>query len=278
MPSTKRRHASWMSAGVSCSASRRTTSAALTSALSVRSGCDACPGVPRTVMVHQNAPFSPVMTGRRTPSGLPIGKPAGLGDEVVAAHVVGEVLGQPLGAMAAEGLLVGHADEQEVALGAESLVGQVAHRHGHRRREVEHVHRPPTPHLAVDDLAAEGVVAPVLAVGGDDIGVPEERQGGGVRVAALELGHQGGAPGEGLVQLHVEPSPLEQVAEEIGVALLVARLGCAVVDAGVADHRLEEFGYLATHDLRPWPASYGERPARGGAGRRGSDRSRRRDG
>ncbi len=75
MPSTKRRHASWMSAGVSCSASLRTTSAAFTKALSVRRGCDAWPGVPRTVMVHQNAPFSPVITGRRTPPGLAMGKP-----------------------------------------------------------------------------------------------------------------------------------------------------------------------------------------------------------
>ena len=33
------------------------------------------PGVPRTVMVHQKTPFSPVMTGRRTPSGPAMGKP-----------------------------------------------------------------------------------------------------------------------------------------------------------------------------------------------------------
>ena len=38
-------------------------------------GLRGVPGVPRTVMVHQKAPFSPVMTGRRTPSGLAMGKP-----------------------------------------------------------------------------------------------------------------------------------------------------------------------------------------------------------
>ena len=112
MPSTKRRHASWMSAGVSCSASRRTTSAAFTKALSVRRGCEACPGVPRTVMVHQKAPFSPVMTGQADPAGARHGEAARLGDEVVAADLVGHVLGQPLRAVAAEGLLVGDADEQ----------------------------------------------------------------------------------------------------------------------------------------------------------------------
>jgi hypothetical protein len=33
-------------------------------------------------------------------------------------------------------------------------------------------------------------MSPVLAVGGDDIGVPEERQRRGVGVSTLELGHQ----------------------------------------------------------------------------------------
>ena len=75
IPSTKRRQASWMSAAGWYSARRRTTSAALTRALSVRSGCEACPGVPRTVKVHQKTPFSPVRTGRRTPSGDSMGKP-----------------------------------------------------------------------------------------------------------------------------------------------------------------------------------------------------------
>src|ERR1700676_434122 len=77
------------------------------------------------------------------------GKPTGFGDEVVAAHLFGDVFGQPPGAVAAEGLLVGHADEEEVALGAESLVGEMAESHGHGSREVQHVHRPAAPHLAV---------------------------------------------------------------------------------------------------------------------------------
>ena len=42
---------------------RRTTSAAFTRALSVRSGIEPCPGVPRTRSLHQYVPFSATMTG-----------------------------------------------------------------------------------------------------------------------------------------------------------------------------------------------------------------------
>ena len=52
-PSMNRRQVSWMWVGGWNVASRRTTSAAVTSALSVRNGCDAWPGVPRTEMRHQ---------------------------------------------------------------------------------------------------------------------------------------------------------------------------------------------------------------------------------
>jgi len=50
------------------SLTRRTTSAAVTSALSVRNGWEPWPGVPRTRSFDQNVPFSAVSTGRRIPS------------------------------------------------------------------------------------------------------------------------------------------------------------------------------------------------------------------
>ena len=75
-PSMKRTHASCSSARGRYSSMRRTTSAALTSALSVRRGWLAWPGVPRTVRMHQNTPFSPTMTGSRgSPSVPAMGKP-----------------------------------------------------------------------------------------------------------------------------------------------------------------------------------------------------------
>ena len=75
MPVTKRRQISWMSVSGRYSAMRRTTSAAFTSALSVRNGVDACPGVPLTRSVPHQVPFSPTMIGSLLPVGVGIGKP-----------------------------------------------------------------------------------------------------------------------------------------------------------------------------------------------------------
>ena len=71
----KRRHTSCSCVGGRNSARRRTTSAAFTSALSVRNGCDACPGVPVMRKVHHHVPFSPTITGSFGPDGLGIGMP-----------------------------------------------------------------------------------------------------------------------------------------------------------------------------------------------------------
>src|SRR5260370_1254285 len=70
MPSTNLRHVSPIWAGGSYSLRRRTTSAATTTALSVRNGWDAWPGVPCTVNFDQYVPFSSAITGRRGPSGV----------------------------------------------------------------------------------------------------------------------------------------------------------------------------------------------------------------
>ena len=75
MPSMKLRQTSWIIVGGRNSAIRRTTSAAVTRALSVRSGCEAWPGVPCTVSRHQWLPFSPTMTGSFMPDGEGIGMP-----------------------------------------------------------------------------------------------------------------------------------------------------------------------------------------------------------
>ena len=75
IPSTNWRHDSWICVCGRKSAMRRTTSAAVTSALSVRNGCEPCPGVPCTRILVQNVPFSPTSTGSRGPAGDGIWKP-----------------------------------------------------------------------------------------------------------------------------------------------------------------------------------------------------------
>ena len=59
----KARHCPSTSGVLWIEATRCTTSAALTRALSVRNGIEPCPGVPRTTRVTQPRPFSPTMTG-----------------------------------------------------------------------------------------------------------------------------------------------------------------------------------------------------------------------
>ena len=52
-------------------------------------------------------------------------------------------------------------------------------------------------------------------------------------------------PGPGLEALDVEVGAVEERLEQVGVAGLAARVGCAVVDALVADQRLQELDGLA---------------------------------
>src|SRR4026208_2222516 len=115
---------------------RRTPSAAVTSALSVRNGREPWPGVPATVRCRQFAPFSPTGTPSTWPRAggggaaarrecpplralPPDGRPenvaaAGgdrhapaLGDDVVGLHHLGAAVHQVAGAAGAARLLVG---------------------------------------------------------------------------------------------------------------------------------------------------------------------------
>jgi hypothetical protein len=121
----------------------------------------------------------------------------------------------------------------------------VLERDRHRGREVEHVDSASSPHLAVDELAAEGVPAPSVGVDGHHVGVAHEEQPGRRRVAPLDPGEDARAAGVGLVAGDVAPGPLELAGQQVGVAGLVAGVGRAVVHAGVADERLQQLGDLA---------------------------------
>ena len=223
---------------------RRTTSAAFTSALSVRNGVDAWPGVPLTRSVaHQRALLAHddrelVARGRRDREA------ARFGDDVVALHRVALVLDEMTGAVGAQGLLVGDGQVHQVAGRAEAGRRQVLERHRHRRGEVQHVDRAAAPHLAVDELAAERVAPPAVGVDRHDVGVTHEHQRGRGGIGALDARHQAGPPGHGLVALDVEPGVTEVRLQRVDAAGLAARRRGAVVDAGVADELLEQVGDL----------------------------------
>ena len=72
---------------------------------------------------------------------------AGLGEHVVGADRVPVVIDHVLGAPLPAGLLVGDAEVDQRPSRPEALVGESPERHRHRRRDVEHVDRAPTPDL-----------------------------------------------------------------------------------------------------------------------------------
>ena len=120
----------------------------------MRNGIEPWPGVPRTRSRRQATPFSPTVTPIAGCLRRAVVQAAALGQQVVAADRVGVVVGHPAGAVGAAGLLVGDGEVEQVARAAGTpRSASVAERHGHRRREVEHVDRAAAPHL-VDPSAS----------------------------------------------------------------------------------------------------------------------------
>ena len=169
---------------------------------------------------------------------------AALGDDVVGPHRIGLVVHEVPGAERPERLLVGHRQVHERALGAEPAAGEVLRGHGHRRREVEHVDGAAAPHLAVDELAAERVVAPSIRVRGHDVRVTHQQQRRRVGIGALDARDEAGATGRRLVALEGEARTFEVRREQVRAAHLLPRLPRAVVHARVADEVLQEVGDL----------------------------------
>ncbi len=141
-------------------------------------GAEGLGGVTGNSLHGQDAPEDALLAHDHREPGAAIGadrrESAGLGDHVIAVYCVGVMLAQPLGSMDPDCLLVGHRHVGEVAGGAEPIFGQVAETGGHAGGEVQHVDGAPAPDLAVDQLAAEGVVPPILPVGRDHIGVAQQ--------------------------------------------------------------------------------------------------------
>ena len=114
----------------------------------------------------------------------------------------------------------------------------------HGRGEVEHVDGSAPPHLAVDDLAAERVVAPTVLGDGHDVGVAHQQQRRRGRVGALDAGDEVCPAGDGLEALEVESGALEVGGEDVGARGLAAGLLGAVVHAAIADQLLQELGHF----------------------------------
>jgi hypothetical protein len=229
--------------------------------------------VPRRAADDQLAPVGALLAdddGKLDAAGRGHRDAPGLGDDVVGPHGVGGVAGEPRRAVGPEGLLVGDGQVDEGASRPPARESQVLDGHGHGRGEVEHVHRAPAPHLAVDQLGPERIPLPAIGIRGHHVGVAHEHEGRGGRIGSLYPGHQRAAPRLRLVRLEVEALALELRAQQVDAARLLTRRGGAVVDAGVADQSLQEVGDL------------GGRVARGGAGHtwmlRGSRGCRLRDG
>jgi hypothetical protein len=107
---------------------------------------------------------------------------AALVEEHVDARQVGPLAAQPDGALGAADLLVDDRDDlQRAALGPPAGPGQRGGGDGLGRGLGLHVDRSAAPQEAVVDLAAPGVVAPVLGVGEHGVDVRQVAEGGSVR-------------------------------------------------------------------------------------------------
>src|SRR6202035_332296 len=99
----------------------------------------------------------------------------------------------------------------------------------HHRVHILHIDRAATPQAAVGELAGEGIVLPVGGVGGDDVQVAVDEEGGSCLVLARDAGYHGGALGVGFQELRLEAG----VGEEFGDVLGGGSLAGAGVVAGI---------------------------------------------
>ena len=100
-----------------------------------------------------------------------------------AREPLGLVLDDERGALDSAVLLVGEEREDEVALGLLARAQDVGDRGQDHGVHVLHVDRTAAPQHPVADLAREGIDAPVLGDGGDDVEVTVQNEGGLARVA-----------------------------------------------------------------------------------------------
>lgn len=150
------------------------------------------------------------------------------------------MLAQKVGAVGAESLLVGHGGEDQGTLRAKPAPGEAPERDGHRGGDVQHVDSAPAPNLALDELTAERVTAPIGSVHGHNVGVTEVTKRRRARIAPLDARHERDAARQRLIALEVAAGALEEGTEHGGICRLVTRVVGALVDTGVADQLLQQ--------------------------------------
>ena len=103
---------------------------------------------------------------------------AALVQQVVAAHELGALRGEPAGAAVVAALLVGGGDEQELAGERRAVAREASDGDGLGRHLVLHVGRAAAPDVAVAHGPGEGRDAPFVGLGRHDVEVPEQPQAG----------------------------------------------------------------------------------------------------
>ena len=179
-----------------------------------------------------------------------------LGQEIVRAERIPVTLAHVPGPEQAPRFLVGAGEVDEGAPRPPAALGQRLERDRLRGGEVQHVHRAPSPHLALHELACEGIARPRRGRHGHHVGMAHQAEGGRGGIAPLDTGHEARASRRpvGFVDLEVEAAPFEVGPEEIGGAHLLSGFDGAVVHALIADHLLEELDGLSGQGVvHGWP-------------------------
>ena len=179
---------------------------------------------------------------------------AALGQQVVAADGVGVLVGDPSRAVGAARLLVGDGEVQQVALGAEAAL------HSERKTTAIDAVRlsmstAPRPHTSPSiSSPPNGSCRHPAGLTGTTSVWPIRHSDGAVGIGARDAGDERGATRRRLPPLDVDAGALDVGLQHVGVARLEPGLGGALVDALVADQRLQQLDRL-TGQIRSHPPS-----------------------
>ena len=162
--------------------------------------------------------------------------------QVVAAHEVGALRGEPAGAAHGALFLVGLGHEHELAGEVAAVLEQPAHGHGEGGQQVLHVDGAAPPDVAVLHDAGKGRLVPLVGRRRHDVLVRHERQAR-PRARAGQRDDEAAPPGRLAHDLAAQTETAKVLVEERGHGRLVAgRVGRVDADQGG-----EQLARLALH-------------------------------